>query len=87
MPANVKNECGKARPVNNPYEVWRNNQGWEWRVLKKWQVDDNKPYGRWFCAVKSPFTFGSFDMGDVYVTDVKGYAVKVGFDPATLPKW
>lgn len=66
------------RKVENPYEIWRSrNGGWEWRVLKKWQIDDNKPYARWFCAVMSPFTFGRFEMGDVYVKDIKENAIEV----------
>lgn len=69
----AKNLCGKTRKVNDPYEIWVNDRaGWQWRVLKKCQADDAKPYGRWFCAVKSPMTYGSYDMGDTYVTDVKG---------------
>ena len=72
------NLCSKMRKVDNPYEVWKSYDGsWEWRVLKKWQVDDDKPYARWFCAVKSPFTRGSFELGDVYVKDIKSNAVKV----------
>ena len=72
------NPAGKTRPVENPYEIWKSQDGtWEWRVLKKWQIDDNKPYARWFCAVKSPFTFGSWDLGDVYVSEIKSQAVKV----------
>jgi hypothetical protein len=73
----VKNEFLKERKVDNPYEVWANDSGWEWRVLKKWQVDDDKPYARWFCAVKSPFTQGSFDYGDVYVADIKSNARRI----------
>ena len=72
-----KNECLKERKTENPYEIWVNDSGWEWRILKKWQVDDDKPYSRWFCAVKSPFTFGSFDMGDVYVKEIKEVAHKL----------
>lgn len=78
-----KNECGKMVKVNEPYEVWKNNQGWEWRILKKYQTPENEasnPYARWMCAVKSPMTFGSYDMGDTYVKDVKGYAHKVAYD-------
>jgi len=82
--AKAKNECGKMRPVENPYEVWTNAQGWTWKVLKKWQTDDNKPYARWFCAVSSPFTFGGYDMGDVYVSEIKAYATKVSDKPCTL---
>jgi hypothetical protein len=73
-----KNLCGKTRDVENPYEVWVGSgplEGWEWRVLKKWQTPDkecNNPYARWFCAVKSPMTYGSWEYGDTYVKDVVG---------------
>jgi len=73
----AKNKCLKTRKVDNPYEIWTNAMGWEWRVLKKWQVDDNKPYARWFCAVKSPFTFGKYDYGDVYVSEIIGNARRI----------
>jgi hypothetical protein len=73
----VANTMAKMRKVDNPYEVWANASGWEWRVLKKYQVDDDKPYARWMCAVKSPFTGGSFDYGDVYVADIKANARKI----------
>lgn len=74
-----KNIFLKERPVNNPYEIWKTPNGeWEWRVLKKWQIDDDKPYARWFCAVKSPFTNGGYDIGDVYVKDIKNVAIKEG---------
>ena len=34
----MKNECGKTRPKDQPYEVWQNPAaGWTWRVLKKYQ--------------------------------------------------
>lgn len=61
------------RKVNEPYEVWRNGQGWEWRVLKKYQTPEKEaenPYARWMVAVKSPHTFGGYDMGDTYIRDI-----------------
>jgi hypothetical protein len=74
-----KNLFLKERKVDDPYEIWQTPDGtWEWRVLKKWQIDDNKPYARWFCAVKSPYTYGNFDYGDTYVKDIKANAVKQG---------
>jgi hypothetical protein len=77
----AKNECGKMRKVDNPYEIWVCEAiGWEWRVLKKYQTPENEaknPYARWFVAVKSPNTFGSYDMGDTYVNDIKSCAVRV----------
>lgn len=74
----VKNLCAKTRDKDNPYEVWRSyDDSWEWRVLKKWQTDDNKDFARWFCAVKSPFTYGGFELGDCYVRDIVQHARKV----------
>ena len=72
----MKNQCFKERKVEDPYEIWETPDGtWQWRVLKKWQIDDSEPYARWFCAVKSPFTYGKFDFGDVYVEEIKENAV------------
>lgn len=70
----MKNLCAKTRPVENPYEIWVAGD-WEWHVLKKWQVNDDKPYARWFCLVKSPFVPGG-EMGDVYVADIKSNAIR-----------
>ena len=73
----AKNVCAKTRSKDNPYEVWQSLDGtWTWYVLKKWQVDDNKPYARWFCLVKSPIVPDG-EMGDCYVKDIKSAAVKV----------
>jgi hypothetical protein len=69
----MPNPCAKTRKVNEPYEIWAAGN-WEWRVLKKYQTPEKEsqnPYARWFCAVKSEFTFGSYDMGDVYVREIK----------------
>ena len=73
----MKNECLKTRPASDPYEIWKNHSGWTWKVLKKYQADDNKPFGRWFCSVSSPFTRGSEELGDVYVKEIKTQAFKV----------
>lgn len=75
MNEKVKNECAKMRKVDNPYEIWKSDRmpDWEWRVLKKYQRPDKEidnPYARWHCAVKSPYTFGSWEYGDTYVDDI-----------------
>jgi len=70
-----KNLCAKTRDKDNPYEIWSNGS-WTWRVLKKWQVDDNKEYARWFCFVTSPFCPNG-EMGDVYVSEIKSQATKI----------
>jgi len=67
----MKNLCAKTRPVSNPYETWKSFDGsWTWLVLKKWQADDSKPFGRWFCLVKTPYV-PEGEMGDVYVSEIK----------------
>jgi hypothetical protein len=71
----MKNLCAKTRPLSNPYETWTNGS-WVWRVLKKWQANDSKPYARWFCHVTSPYC-PQGEMGDCYVADIKSVAQKV----------
>lgn len=73
----MKNECGKMRPQNNPYEIWQSFDGtWTWYVLKKWQVNDDKPYARWFCNVVTPICpYG--EMGDCYVKDIQAQARRI----------
>lgn len=93
----MKNLCGKTRDVNNPYEVYRNGSGWEWRVLKKYVGPDKEPgnplsdpkkvdpEARWFCAVKSPMTHGTYDLGDEYVLNVIRHGVRI--DLPVFEKW
>jgi hypothetical protein len=71
----MKNTMGKTRKVDNPYEIYRSDYlpNWEWRVLKKYQSPEKEkenPYARWFCAVKSPMTYGDWEYGDTYVKDI-----------------
>ena len=76
-----KNLMNKTRPVENPYEIWRSPDGTrEWRVLKKWQKpskEKDNPFARWFCAVRSPHTYGSWEYGDTYAREVQSVAWKV----------
>ena len=47
--------------------------GWEWRILKRYQSPDAgraNPYARWFVAVKSPLTYGSWEYGDTYIREI-----------------
>ena len=76
----TKNECGKTRKTDDPYEVYQGMNGFEWRVLKKYQNTENEaknPYARWFCAVKSNYTYGEFELGDVYVSEIKMNGTKL----------
>jgi len=82
-----KNPCGKTVSVDEPYEIYKDEielelagSGFEWRVLKKYQTpakEAENRFARWFCAVRSPMTFGSWEMGDCYARDVKTYGERV----------
>jgi hypothetical protein len=68
----MRNEKAQTRPLDNPYETYKSGD-WEWKVLKHYQSPENEAknkYARVFCAVKSPFTYGSYEYGDVYLRDI-----------------
>lgn len=77
----MSNPCGKMVNVDKPYEIWQSHDGsLELRVLKKYQTPEKEaqnPNARWFCAVKSPYTFGAWEYGDTYVEDIKRMARRV----------
>ena len=77
----MKNECGKTRKLEDPYEVWecRMDMGFgdiiniEYRILKKYKNPENEakdPSARWFTAAKSDATFGNWEYGDMYAKDI-----------------
>lgn len=74
----MKNAHGKMRPIEKPYQTFHGYgplAGWEWRVLKRYQspeAERENPYARWMVAVRSPMTFGSWDMGDTYISSIQG---------------
>lgn len=72
--------CNKTRKVDNPYEVWEGH-GWTWKVLKKYQKNDDAPYARSFCFVTSPYC-PEGEYGDVYINDYKnsGVLTKTNYD-------
>mgnify|MGYP003152160276 FL=1 len=65
------NLYGITRDVTNPYAIYVQGD-FEVRVLKTYQFPRNEDkrnggkYARWFTAIKSGATHGSFDMGDMY---------------------
>jgi hypothetical protein len=75
----MKNAYGKSRPVTAPYFV-QVEGSWEWKVLKLYKSPENSlkdRYARAFCAVSSPHTFGSYDLGDVYVNEIPGFSARL----------
>ena len=75
----AKNNCNKTRKIDEPYEIW-GIDNWEWRVLRKYQAPETETdnqYARWFCAVKSPYTYDSYEYGDCYVKDIINLAKRI----------
>ena len=73
----AKNLCGKTVKRENAYEVWQSLDGtWTWYVLKKYSINDDKPFARWFCDVVTPIV-PEGEMGDVYVSEIKQNARKI----------
>jgi hypothetical protein len=70
----MKNPFGKTVDRSKPYAIYVNKMaGFEFRVLKTYQRPDKERtngYARWFLATKSPFTYGSYELGDGYVNDI-----------------
>ena len=74
----AKNLCWKTVKIDDAYEIWKTfDWQWERRVLKKLQADDDKLFARRFCAVKSPMTYGEWELWDEYVENIKANAVLV----------
>lgn len=71
-----KNECGKTRPKDNPYESWWTPIG-IYHVLKKYKSPKGEaedPYARWFTLCENEY----MEMGDMYAADIKkmGYRIR-----------
>ena len=68
----AKNTQGKTRDINKPYQVYLLGGWGETRILKHWsstEGENKNPRSRVFCAVKTAFTHGGYDLGDVYVNE------------------
>ena len=67
----------KTATIEEPHATFSNSRmGWTWKVLKVYRqakTDKGDKYSRWFIAAKSPYTFGEFEMGDTYITDITNY--------------
>jgi hypothetical protein len=70
----MPNPFSKRRTKDTPYAIFQ-GQGFTTLVLKTYQMPEKEeanPHARWFVAVKSPFTFDSYEMGDQYISSVSG---------------
>ena len=62
----------KTRNVNNPYAIFRVGD-YEIRVLKTYKNPESEikdSYARWYTAAKSANTFGQWEYGDLYKSEV-----------------
>jgi hypothetical protein len=63
----------KSRTTDDPYATFTGTMFGgpaTYKVLKKYRNDDAGEYSAWLVAAETPATFGSFDMGDMYVADI-----------------
>ena len=71
----AKNLLGKSRKTDTPYAIFKGYGPFgntEMRLLKTYQLpakEKENRYARWFVAVKTDMTYGSYDMGDSYIKE------------------
>ena len=71
----AKNLLGKSRKTDTPYAIFKGYGPFgntEMRLLKTYQLpakEKENQYARWFVAVKTDMTYGSYDMGDSYIKE------------------
>ena len=79
----MANPFAKSRPVNQPYAIYRAGD-MTWHVCKTYKTPANERgdmYARWFVWAKSPMTYGSFEGGDTYASEVRNYGLLVAAEP------
>jgi len=82
-----RNPFGKTREVSEPYAIYKNFQGWTWKVVKTYQMPKNEaknPYARWKVACTSPLSQSDGTVGrDTYARDIlsNGYLLEA------TPEW
>jgi hypothetical protein len=59
----AKNKFGKTVKVDSPYAIYKNAK----------EKESKNPYARWYVASRSPYTYGSWEYGDIYIKDVISY--------------
>jgi len=82
----MANPFAKTRKTEQPYAIFRAGDI-TWHVLKTYKKPSSEskdPYARWFVAAKSAATYGSFDMGDTYKSEVASYGRLVAAEPEWL---
>ena len=89
----AKNLLGKSRKTDTPYAIFKGYGPFgetEVRLLKTYQLpakEKENPYARWFVAVKTDMTYGSYDMGDSYIREATMGLTRVYADPLYLEQY
>ena len=82
---------GKSRTKDKPYAIYKNAQGWEWRILKTYKhssAELKDPYARWFVAATSPhMPEGAYELGDTYAGEIKQFGQLVAADPEWIEQY
>jgi hypothetical protein len=78
----------KSRKLDNPYAIYGGYLPGigdaEFRILKTYKMAKKEgPHARWFVAGKSDATFGSFEYGDTYKTEITCFTTLL----AATPEW
>ena len=72
----MANQIGRTAAILDPWaSLQHDGNDWEWRILKAYKQGSTSRkdrYARFHCAVMSPHTYGSWEMGDVYCVDIIG---------------
>ena len=70
---------GKTRTHNNPYAIYSDGNGWEWRVLKPYKhssAEKDDTYARWYVSATSPMMHGgSYECGDTYCKEIQNVGI------------
>ena len=81
----MPNPFAKSRKTDDPHAIYVCGD-FTWHVLKTYKMPKSEledPYARWFVAAKSDATFGGFELGDTYKSEVTRYGRLV----AATPEW
>jgi hypothetical protein len=87
----MPNPFAKSRKIESPYAIYsdilRYGGTMTWHVLKTYKMPKSEakdPYARWMVAVDvHSATYGAWDMGDTYRSEVERYGKLV----AATPEW
>ena len=89
----AKNLLGKSRKTDTPYAIFKGYGPFgetEMRLLKTYSLPVNEAknqYARWFVAVKTDMTYGSYDMGDSYIKEATMGLTRVYAHPLYLEQY